>query len=482
VLRRDDGRAAHSDRATGIIMSHPADLSAVELVKAYEKNTLSPVDVVEAVIARIGASEPKINAMWSFDPDASRRAARESEARWTKGEPLGPIDGVPITIKENIATRGVAVPLGCAAVPLVPAEADAPPAARSREAGAVILGKTTMPDYGMLSSGLSSFHALARNPWDLSTNPGGSSAGAAAAAAAGYGPLHIGTDIGGSVRLPAGWCGLVGLKPSFGRIPIDPAYIGRVAGPLTRTVADTALLMSVLARPDRRDGMSLPFQDIAWLDLDIDLKGLRIGLWLDAGFGARVEPEVSVAVEAAARQFTDAGAIVEPVRPFLTREMIDGLDRFWRMRSWTDMTKLAPEERAKILPYIVSWAETARDLTGEQVFKGFSQIGAMRDAALRASRDFDFILSPTAPMPTYPAEWASPLNDPRKPFEHIAFTVSLNMSEQPAASINCGYTSDGLPIGLQIIGQRFDDLGVLRVARAYERLRPSQRPWPVLAA
>lgn len=463
-------------------MSNLADLSAIELIEGYRKMTHSPVDVVEAVIDRVEASEPKLSAMWSFDPDGARAMARKSEERWRLGAPCGVIDGVPITIKENIATKGVAVPLGCAAVELVPATADAPPAARSREAGAVILGKTTMPDYGMLSSGLSSFHALARNPWNLATNPGGSSAGAAAAAAAGYGPLHIGTDIGGSVRLPAGWCGLVGLKPSFGRIPIDPAYIGRVAGPLTRTVADTALLMSVLSRPDRRDGMSLPFQDIPWRDLDIGLRGLRIGLWLEAGFGATVEPEVSTAVEAAARQFADAGAIVETVKPFLTREMIDGLDHFWRMRSWQDMTKLTPAAREKILPYIVSWAETGQDLSGEQVFKGFSQIGAMRDAALGASRDFDFILSPTAPMPTYPAEWASPLNDPQKPFEHIAFTVSLNMSEQPAVSINCGYTSDGLPIGLQIIGQRFDDIGVLRVAQAYERLRPAQRPWPVLAA
>jgi aspartyl-tRNA(Asn)/glutamyl-tRNA(Gln) amidotransferase subunit A len=463
-------------------MPNPADLSAVELIEAYQKKTLSPVEATEAVIARIEASEPRLNAMWSFDPDAARKAARESEERWSRGEPTGPIDGVPITIKENIATKGVPVPLGCAAVSLTPAEADAPPAARSREAGAVILGKTTMPDYGMLSSGLSSFHALARNPWNLATNPGGSSAGAGAAAAAGCGPLHIGTDIGGSVRLPAGWCGLVGLKPSFGRIPIDPPYIGRVAGPLTRTVADTALLMSVLSLPDIRDSMSLPYSEISWLDLDIDVRGLRIGLWLEAGFGASVEREVRDAIVSAAQQFADAGAIVEPINPFLTREMIDGLDNFWRTRSWMDMSKLAPEVRAKILPYIVSWAEGGQDLSGTQVFAGFSQIGAMREAALRASRDFDFILSPTAPMPAFPAEWASPLNDPQRPFEHIGFTVALNMSEQPAVSINCGYTESGLPIGLQIIGRRFDDLGVLRVARAYERMRPAQRPWPVLAA
>src|SRR6185295_11715263 len=186
--------------------------------------------------------------------------------------------------KENIATRGTPVPLGTAATDLAPAEHDAPPAARLREAGAVILGKTTMPDYGMLSSGLSSFHALSRNPWDLTRGPGGSSAGAGAAAAAGYGPLHVGTDIGGSLRLPAGWCGIFTLKPSLGRIPIDPPYMGRAAGPMTRTVADSALMMQVLSRPDVRDSMNLPPNDIAWSGFDCDpdhLKGLRIGLLLE---------------------------------------------------------------------------------------------------------------------------------------------------------------------------------------------------------
>lgn len=457
-----------------------ADLSAVELVAAYREKSLSPVEVTHAVIGRIEASEPKLNAMWAFDPDGALDAARHAESRWMRGEPAGAIDGVPTTIKDNMATRGVPVPLGCAAIALVPAAGDAPPSARTREAGGVILGKTTMPDLGMLSSGLSSFHKLARNPWNLATNPGGSSAGAGSAAAAGYGPLHIGTDIGGSIRLPAGWCGLVGLKPSFGRVPIDPPFIGRVAGPMTRTVADTALFMSVLSKPDRRDGMSLPYAELPWMDLDIDVKGLRIGLWLDAGFGAAVEPEVRAAIEAAAKLFSAAGAIVTLVEPFLTREMIDGLDRFWRSRSWGDISKMTPANQEKILPYIFDWAQTAKDLDGAEVFSGFSQIEAMRNAALAASSDFDFVISPTAPMPTYPAEWASPVNDPQKPFEHIAFTVAMNMSEQPAVSINCGYTTTGLPIGLQIIGQRFDDVGVLQLANAYEDMRPVQKPWPIL--
>ncbi|NWG76037.1 MAG: amidase, partial [Rubrivivax sp.] len=374
-------------------------------------------------------------------------AARESEARWWRGAALSPLDGVPLTIKENIATRGTPVPLGTAATELVPAADDAPPAARLREAGCVLLAKTTMPDYGMLSSGLSSFHALARNPWDLSKNPGGSSAGAAAAAAAGYAPLHVGTDIGGSIRLPAGWCGVVGFKPSLGRVPIHPPYYGRVAGPMTRSVDDAAAMMAVLARPDARDSMSLPWQDIAWSALERDLKGLRIGLWMDAGWGLPVEPEVAAAVEAAARAFEREGAVVEPLAPFVTREMADGVDRFWRMRFHVDFVRLPPERRERILPYIREWVAPAAGFSAEQVFHGFSQMGAMRDAAVAACERFDAVLSPVSPCPTFAAEAPGPTNDPQRPFEHIAFTVPFNMGEQPAISVDAGRTALGLPIG-----------------------------------
>ncbi|HWI11287.1 MAG TPA: amidase [Burkholderiaceae bacterium] len=455
------------------------DLGAVELLAAYRAKALSPVDVTRALLAHIDAWEPQLHATYALDADAALAQAEASQARWLKGAPRGALDGVPVTIKENIATQGVPVPLGCAATELVPAERDAPPAARLREAGAVIVAKTTMPDYGMLSSGLSSFHALTRNPWDLSKGPGGSSAGAAAGAAAGYGPLHVGTDIGGSIRLPAGWCGVFGLKPSLGRIPIFPPYAGRVAGPMTRTVTDAALLMATLSLPDARDTMSLPYQPIEWQHLERDLKGLRIGLQLDAGWGLAVDPEVRAAVEAAAHLFAAAGAIVTPVPPFMTRAMIDGMDDFWRTRSWLEIGALPAARRAKVLPYITEWARGGEGLSGERVFRGYSMMGAMREAAVQACAPFDMLLSPTAPIAAFPAEFAGPTNDPATPFEHIAFTLPFNMSEQPAASINCGYTTGGLPVGLQIVGRRFDDLGVLQVARAFERLRPAQRPWPL---
>jgi aspartyl-tRNA(Asn)/glutamyl-tRNA(Gln) amidotransferase subunit A len=461
-------------------MSELADLTAVDLLTLYRDKAVSPVEVVAAVLARIEALEPVLNATWALDAEGALDQAQASEARWVRGEPAGPLDGVPVTIKELIATRGVAKPLGSAVTDLHPEPDDAPPAARLREAGAVILGKTTSPDFGMLSSGLSSFHKLSRNPWDVSKTPGGSSAGAGTAAAAGYGPLHVGTDIGGSIRLPAGWCGVYGLKPSNGRVPIDPPYIGRVAGPMTRTVADSALMMSVLSAPDWRDHMSLPPVDLTWLDLDIDLAGLRIGLMLEAGAGLPAEPEVVSAVVAAAAVLEAAGAIVEPFAPFLTREMLDGLDLFWRTRSWNDLRALPPQKAALVLPYIDAWARAADDADGVSVYRGFNQIQLIREAGAKAFQPYDFVLSPTAPMPAFAAELPSPTNDPARPFEHIGFTVPFNMTEQPAASINCGYTSQGLPIGLQIVGRRFDDLGVLRVSRAYERLRPAQRAWPVV--
>src|ERR1700674_2522463 len=363
------------------------DLSATDMIAGFRARQFSPAEVLDDLLAHIAVWEPHIKALYAFDPEGARKSAKASTERWQKGEPIGPLDGVPVTIKDNIATKGVPVPLGAATTKLVPAAVDAPPAARLREAGAIILSKTTMPDYGMLSSGLSSFHPLTRNPWDLGKNPGGSSAGAAAAGAAGYGPLHLGTDIGGSVRLPAGWCGLVALKPSLGRVPIDPPYVGRINGPMTRTVDDAALMMSVLSRPDRRDGMSLPPDNINWKALDKSLRKLRIALMLDLGVGQALEQEVRDVAVKAARAFEAAGAIVTAMPGILTREMLDGLDAFWRARSWDDLARLTPDERARALPYIYKWAEAGAKLSGVDVIRGFNVTMAIRSAAAKLFAD-----------------------------------------------------------------------------------------------
>jgi aspartyl-tRNA(Asn)/glutamyl-tRNA(Gln) amidotransferase subunit A len=458
-----------------------AGLGATGLLAAYRSGELSPVDVMQAVLAQAEAREGELHALCAVDTAAALAAARDSEARWHAGTPL-PLDGVPVTLKENIAVPGASYRLGTAATADdARADFEAPPAARLREAGAIAWARTTMPDYGMLSSGLSSLYAEpARNPWDTALTPGGSSAGAAAAAAAGYGPLHLGTDIGGSIRLPAGWCGLVGLKPSHGRVPIKPGYAGRVAGPLTRTVEDAALMLAVLAQPDARDPTQLPPQLVR--PRPLGLRGLRIGLLLDAGWGDAAQPEVKAAVVAAARAFEQAGAIVEPLAAFTTREMADGIDAFWRMRSWLDISTLAPEKRAQVLPYILDWVAPAAGYDGGTVFRGYSQMQVLREAANAACEPYDFVLSPVAPMAAYPAHLASPLHDPARPFEHIAFTLPFNMSEQPALSINAGFTAAGLPIGLQIIGRRFDDSGVLALGALWQQLRPAQRAWPFRAA
>ena len=457
------------------------DLPATQLLAYYRAKTLSPVEVSRAVLARIAACEPQLHATYALEAEGAMRAAEASQARWRQGAPDGPLDGVPVMVKDNIATRGTPSPLGSAATLLVPAPADAPPAARLREAGAILLGKTTMPDYGMLSSGVSSFHDTARNPWDVSRTPGGSSAGAAAGVAAGYGPLHLGTDIGGSLRLPAGWCGIFALKPSAGRVPIDPAYYGRVAGPMTRTVQDAALMMQVLSLPDRSDAMSLPYQALNWGDLQRDVKGLRIGLLLEAGCGLAVDPQVRAAVEAAALAFAQAGAKVEIMPPFLTAQMLDGLDLFWRQRMLAEICAMTEARRGKILPFILQWAGGVANASGAAVFHGMSQMLAMRFAAHAAFDRHDYVLSPVAPIPAFAADLPCPGNDPVRPFGHIGFTVPFNMSDQPAASVNCGYMDDGLPIGLQIIGQRFDDIGVLQMARAWEIMRGAQKAWPVVA-
>jgi len=455
--------------------------SAAQLAQAYSLGELSPLEVARASLERIESWEPRINAIYRLHRDAALEQARASEARWRQRRPLSPIDGVPVTIKENIYTQGDPAPIGTLANANAPVqEADAPVAARVREAGCVILGKTTMPDFGMLSSGLSSLHGVTRNPWRLDRNPSGSSSGAGAAAAAGYAPLHLGTDIGGSVRLPATHCGIFALKPSLGRVPVNPPYMGRVAGPMTRTAQDAALLMNVLSRPDARDFMSLPTEKIDFTGLDqLEPKRLRIGLLADMGVGLPVHSQVRAACEAVAAALGGAGCAVQPLRSFLTEAMLDGMCRFFEARSYNDLMQLAPARRAEVLPFVAEWCSwRAAQFSGRDIMQAYTLVMAMREAAVTATQPFDFVISPTSPILPYEAELPAPGNDPRNALPHIAFSVPYNMSEQPAASINWSYSDDGLPIGVQIIGKRFDDVGVLKLSNLVEKLRPRQHPWP----
>jgi aspartyl-tRNA(Asn)/glutamyl-tRNA(Gln) amidotransferase subunit A len=236
--------------------------------------------------------------------------------------------------------------------------------------------------------------------------------------------------------------------------------------------------MSVMSKPDRRDGMSLPPDNINWKALDKPLRNLRIGLMLDLGVGQALEKEVRDVAVKAAKAFEAAGAVVSEVKGILTRAMLDGLDNFWRARLWDDLSQLTPAERAKALPYILKWAEAGAKLSGVDVIRGFNATMAIRAAAAKLFADLDYVISPVSPVVKFAAELAAPINDPDRPFEHICYTVPWSMAENPAVSINGGYDAAGFPIGVQIIGRRFDDLGVLGMAKAFEGLRGAQRPWP----
>lgn len=457
-----------------------AVLPAVEMIAGFRSRRFSPVEVHESVQAVIEAREPELNAFWQRDAEESGKAAQASEARWAGGEPVGPLDGVPVTLKENIARAGVPMTSGNAGVvPVVP-DRDAPATERTKEAGGVVLGSTVMPDWGMLSSGVSSLHGITRSPWNPAWTSGGSSSGAGAAAAGGYGPLHVGTDIGGSIRLPGTWLGLVTLKPSAGRVALDQPYLGRAAGPMTRTVADAALFMSVLTQSDPRDWTSLPAEVVEWQSLAGDVRGLRVGVHLDAGCGEPVDPAVAGAVRRAAELFEAAGAVVEPAAPFMTQQLLDDLDQFWRVRSWNDYHALPARQKAKVLPYIVDWCHGGADVSGSRLMECYSSIMQIQARTVAATAAYDLVLSPVAPCAAFPAEQPMPYPEPGKGMAHIGFTAPYNMSGQPAGTVNCGFTDDGRPIGLHVSGRRFDDVGVLRGMAWFEANRPQDAVplWP----
>jgi aspartyl-tRNA(Asn)/glutamyl-tRNA(Gln) amidotransferase subunit A len=295
----------------------------------------------------------------------------------------------------------------------------------------------------------------------------------------------VGTDIGGSIRLPGTWLGLTTLKPSAGRVPLDAPYLGRVAGPITRSARDAALLLTVISRPDPRDWTSLPPLDLAGplSDLSLDVHGLRVGLLLDAGAGLPLEDEIRRAVTAAGSVFADAGAKVEPLDSFVTDAMLTGLDEFWRVRSLVDFLALPDDRRQRVLPFIQRWVQRAADVSGTALMRDYAGIAALQQATAVATERFDLVLSPVAPVSAFPAEWPMPWGpDTDLGMAHIAYTAPYNMTGQPAATTNCGFTADGRTIGLQIAGRRFDDVGVLRAAHWFEEhAEPALRPrWPLL--
>lgn len=451
-----------------------AALSGAELAAGYADGSLSPVDVARDVVAAVGERNDTINAFTDFTPEQVLADAGASEARHRAGTARGPLDGVPVTVKENMHRVGVPFRSGTNASPEEISTGNTPGVDRLLEAGAVIVGSTTMPDWGMLSSGVSTRNGITRSPWNSAWTVGGSSSGAGAAAAAGWGAVHVGSDIGGSVRLPATWLGLATLKPSAGRVPHDAPYFGRALGPIARTVDDVARGMAVLSLPDARDYTALEPTTIDWTSTRESVAGLRIAVHTEAGAGMAVDPEVATLVRRAADHFAAAGAEVVEIPPFMTPELLASIDAFWRVRFFNTYLDLSAEQRNGVLPYIGDWALGGAETSGRSTVRYYEMMQEVRRVTVAATGGFDAVLSPVASVAAFPAEWPMPWgNDPHRPMEHIGFTVPYNMSGQPASSINCGFTADGRPVGLQIAGAPYADLAVLQLTGWYEATRPA---------
>ncbi|MGO1522630.1 MAG: amidase [Nesterenkonia sp.] len=456
------------------------DLDAGQLSAAYAAGELSPVEVVTACLRRMDEREPALRAMYDRYDDDALAAAEASRRRWEQGAQRGPLDGVPITLKENQAVAGRPTILGSASTVPTPAPQNSPVVDTALDAGACILGRTTMSELGMLSSGIASAHPITRNPWNLNWAPGGSSGGAGAASAAGYAPINLGSDIGGSIRLPASWCGIAGFKPSYGRIAVDPPYPGRTIGPMGRTVADLARSMSALTGPHPADPWSLAADDTDWGDLSLSAADLRVGIVLDVGDGTAADPEVTSVVRRAAETFAAAGAQVTEIPPYLAPGTVSLVDKFWRASHWRNYQAKSPEQQAKMLPFIAQWCWAASTITAEEALEAHDAQITLGRSVLSATEGYDVVLSPVSPEPAFPAEWPMPSNDVDTAMSHIHFCVGYNFAGMPAASVNGGFTEAGSPVGVQIAAQRHQDRTALAAAAFFEAQRPQDavRPWP----
>jgi aspartyl-tRNA(Asn)/glutamyl-tRNA(Gln) amidotransferase subunit A len=454
--------------------------SAISLLDLYRKRALSPVEATRLLLDRLDSLQPKINAFCLVDHDGALAAARESERRWQRGEAAGRLDGVPVTIKDLMLMRGFPTLRGSRLVdPDQDWPEDAPAVARLREAGAVILGKTTTPEFGWKALGDSPLTGITRNPWDLGRTPGGSSAGAAAACAAGIGPLHVGSDGAGSIRIPSAFSGIFGLKPSFGRVPaypISPMGLLSHIGPMTRSVADAALMLNVLSRPDDRDPYALPPDGRDWRDgLDDGVRGWRIGYSADLGY-AKVDRDIAAAGAAAARQFETLGAVVEPVPPPFPPPR-EALLTLWAAGAARILAGFPAERRDEVDPGMAATAALGEKISAVDWLGADMARTAVALRMAEFHRRYDLLLTPMMPIPALPV--AHDLNDPaseRHWIDWSPFSYPFNMTRQPAATIPCGLTTAGLPIGLQIVGPLYADDRVLRAARAFETTQPVRRP------
>jgi aspartyl-tRNA(Asn)/glutamyl-tRNA(Gln) amidotransferase subunit A len=451
-------------------------MTATELLGRFGARELSPVEAARAALARIQALNDRVNAFCLVDEDAALADAGASERRWLRGEPKGVLDGVPVSIKDLLLTAGWPTLRGSH---LIAADQDwsedAPSVARLREHGAVLLGKTTTPELGWKGVTDSPRFGVTRNPWNLERTSGGSSGGSAAAVALGMGPLSVGTDGGGSVRIPAGFCGIFTLKPTYGRIPLYPASpFGTLAhaGPMTRTVEDAALMLDVLTLPDSRDWSALPTPPASHLaGLDAGLAGLRVAFSPTLGH-VKVDPEVAARVRAAVEVLAELGAVVEEVDPGFD-DPVEAFHVLWFSGAAKSIEQFPEASWSALEPGLLEVCERGRRMTAMDYLDATAVRMRLGTLMGRFHQTHDVLVTPTLPVPAFGAGREAPEDSPSPRWTSwTPFTYPFNLTQQPAASVPCGLTDDGLPVGLQVVGPRHADALVLRVCKAYQDARP----------
>jgi aspartyl-tRNA(Asn)/glutamyl-tRNA(Gln) amidotransferase subunit A len=450
-------------------------------VDLYRSGQASPVEATQAVLARISERDPALNAFCIVDADRALASARASEARWQKSAPMDILDGVPVSIKDLILTRGWPTLRGSRTVdPQQSWDIDAPVTARLREAGVVLLGKTNTPEFGIKATTDNLLTGVTRNPWNTKMTPGGSSGGAAAAVASGMGPVAVGTDGAGSVRIPSSFCGVPGIKPSFGRVPVFPlSPFGTVAhvGPHARSVEDLALMLTVMSRPDARDWTSLPYDPRDYrVGICDGVRGLRIAFSPDLGYVKDVDPEVAAAVRMAAESFVALGAHVDEMAPgFTNPEEIT--TKLWFVGSLTLINNMTPEQVALTDPALRWQADEGRKVSVMELQKLTARRGELGSLMRQFHQRYDLLLTPGVSLPAFeakaPDQWELGLNEF---LGWTPFSYPFNLTQQPAAVVPCGLTRSGLPVALQIVGPMHADALVLRAARAYESTREWKLP------
>lgn len=463
----------------------PALMSATEMLRRFRDGSLSPRETAKAALDRIDRHNPTLNAFNLVDHEGALAAASESEERWRLGVPRGRLDGVPTSVKDVLLTEGWPTLRGSKAIdPDQDWDEDAPSVARLKEHGAVLLGKTTTPEFGWKGVTDSPLTGITRNPWNPERTSGGSSGGASAAVAAGMGALAIGTDGGGSIRIPAAFTGIVGHKPSFGRIPAHPpSPFGSVAhlGPMTRTVADAALMLTVMAEPDARDWYALPNDQADYAhELDAKgpdgaLEGLKIAFSPTLG-GHRVDPEIAALVAAAAKTFADLGAAVEEAEPRLP-DCAHPFRVHWYAAAANLMRRFNEDQRALMDPGLREIAAEGAGYSLSEYLDAVAERETIGVALCRFHEDYDLLLTPSLPLPAFEAGLEQPAGEGNERWvDWTPFTYPFNLTQQPAASVPCGVTEAGLPAGLQIVGARYADALVLRAAAAFEAAAPFAMP------